>query len=128
MTSSGGSVSWLRVRTNERDASHAQYVASRYRVGAWPLTPQRQKLCDMNALHATYATNLVITSFGAGIGLVTAAIVLNAIVEALRRLKRRDSRPALSDNDLRRLVLPQRPVSRPSEPGRMPMVSFKRQG
>jgi len=82
----------------------------------------------MDALHTSHAASLVFTSFGAGIGLVTVAIVVNVIVEGLRRLKRGPVRPALSDNDVRRLVQPGKTARRAPDGGRMPVVTFRRQG
>jgi hypothetical protein len=82
----------------------------------------------MNALHLSHAAGLVVTSFGAGIGLVTVLIVLNFITDSVRRAKERKHRlPALSDADLQRLA--QRPVRvQPvvgSEP-QMPMLRLRR--
>jgi len=79
----------------------------------------------MNALHLSHAAGLIVTSFGAGIGLVTAVIVLNFISDAMRRVKERRQRlPALSEHDLRRLAqrTPPKPQHPPGHEPAMPMI------
>jgi hypothetical protein len=103
-------------------------VTGRWRIGARVVIAWWHITHDMNAFHATHAASLLFTSFGAGVGLVTVAIVLNVIVEGLRRLKRGPIRPAMTDNDVRRLVQPGKTARRAPDGGRMPMVTFRRQG
>ncbi|MBM3498745.1 MAG: hypothetical protein FJX74_08745 [Armatimonadetes bacterium] len=75
----------------------------------------------MNALHLSQTAGLVVTSFGAGIGLVTAIIVLNFIADTMRRAKERKNRlPALSEQDLRRLA--QRQTKPQPSPGYEPSI------
>jgi len=81
----------------------------------------------MNPLHATHTASLILTSFGAGIGLVTGAILLNVVLEGLRRLKRGPNRPAvLSDPDMRHFVQATRPARPTGESGHMPMLTLRR--
>ena len=83
----------------------------------------------MGAIHLSHTAGLLVTSFGVGIGLVTAVIVLNFVSDAMRRVKERRNRlPALSEHDLMRLaqrsVRPQ-PVAHDPQ---MPMVVPRREG
>ena len=82
----------------------------------------------MNALHLSHTAGLLLTSFGAGIGLVTAAIVLNYISDAMRRVKERRNRPpSLSEHDMQRMAQAARPMQAPRETA-MPMVQLRRNG
>jgi len=80
----------------------------------------------MNAFHLSHTASLLLTSFGAGIGLVTTAIVLHYISDAMRRVKERRNRlPSLSEHDMQRMVQTARPMQAPREKA-MPMVQLRR--
>jgi hypothetical protein len=75
--------------------------------------------------HVTHITPLLLGSFAAGIGLVTIALVLNFVADALKRAKRSAAQrnlPSFAELDAQRLVQPIPRPSIPTGPVAMPMV------
>jgi hypothetical protein len=75
--------------------------------------------------HVMHITPLLLGSFGAGIGLVTVALVLNFIADAVKRAKRAAAQrelPSFAELDARLLVQPTPRQSIPTGSAGMPMI------
>ena len=75
--------------------------------------------------HVTQITPILLGSFGAGIGLVTVALLLNFVADCLKRAKRAATHrdlPSFAERDARLLAQPTPRQHAPTSPAVMPMV------